>query len=96
MAAAVLQAGRIGGVPSPTITIRVEPELLARIDAEMRRTGETRTAWMRSAIESHIERKSALPKPAAARPKPSRAAVARTSMCEHRMKPEQFCRRCDS
>jgi hypothetical protein len=35
--------------PTVMITVRVEPEILARINAEARRRGLSRSAWIRAA-----------------------------------------------
>lgn len=91
------------------MTIRLEPELLARIDAEAKRVGGTRTSWVLAMIEAGLTR----PKVARAGESTESAFASdgnlkpprrtgrlpekkRQTMCEHRMPAGAFCRRCDS
>lgn len=84
-------------MPSPAINIRVEPEMLARIDAAVKRSGGTRTSWFHALIEAGLERPVAMPKPPRRTGRTTAdAKAARTSMCIHRMQPGAFCKRCDS
>lgn len=82
-------------MPSPTVTIRLDAELLARIDAEASRIGGTRTSWILAIIEAGLTKPRLVG--GDRREKAKRAAKGpRTAMCVHRIKPEHYCKRCDS
>jgi hypothetical protein len=53
---AVLQACSLGAMPTPLLVARVDPELVAELDALAAREGETRSALVRRAIADLVAR----------------------------------------
>lgn len=92
----------------PLFTLRLDDDVKTRWDAEADRRGYSLSEFVRLAVDDLIDREA--PK-ARAKRKLSKAETiaahkklieqtttrkARTTMCEHRLRPDQFCGRCDS